>query len=55
MTYKKKLIIELDEGQHLEQSEYNAKRTQFLEFKGYRVLRFWDKDVMQAIEGVSVR
>ena len=43
---RQKLIIEVDGGQHLEQEEYDAQRTAFLESKGYRVLRFWNNDVM---------
>jgi very-short-patch-repair endonuclease len=42
---RKKLIIELDGSQHLEQSEYDAERTRFLESKGYKVIRFWNNDV----------
>jgi very-short-patch-repair endonuclease len=49
---RKKLIIELDGSQHLEQDEYDAERTKFLESKGYRVLRFWNHQVMNEIEGV---
>jgi very-short-patch-repair endonuclease len=36
----KKLIIELDGSQHLEQEEYDAERTGYLESQGYHVLRF---------------
>ncbi len=49
---KKKLVIEVDGGQHLEQADYDAERTDFLVSKGYRVLRFWNKEVMTDIEGV---
>jgi very-short-patch-repair endonuclease len=49
---RKKLIIELDGSQHMEQVEYDAERTKFLEAKGYRVLRFWNNEVMNDIEGV---
>jgi very-short-patch-repair endonuclease len=49
---KAKLIIEVDGGQHLEQEEYDMQRTAFLESQGYRVLRFWNNDVMKNIEGV---
>ncbi len=49
---KKKLIVELDGSQHLEQREYDIERTEFLNSKGYRVLRFWNNDVMNDIEGV---
>jgi very-short-patch-repair endonuclease len=49
---QKKLIIELDGGQHLEQEQYDAERTQFLQSKGYRVMRFWNNDVMKNLNGV---
>jgi very-short-patch-repair endonuclease len=49
---RKKLIIELDGSQHLEQEEYDLERTAFLKSKGYRVLRFWNNDVMNDIDGV---
>jgi very-short-patch-repair endonuclease len=49
---RKKLIIEVDGSQHLEQEEYDNERTAFLESKGCRVLRFWNKDVLKNTENV---
>ena len=49
---REKLIIELDGSQHLEQAEYDAERTLYLESQGYRVIRFWNDQVMNDIEGV---
>ena len=49
---RRKIIIELDGSQHVEQEEYDIKRTAFLESKGYRVLRFWNNQVMNEIENV---
>jgi len=49
---RKKLIIELDGSQHLEQQDYDKERTTFLESKGYRVLRFWNSAVTNDIESV---
>src|SRR4026208_1797060 len=49
---RRKLIIELDGSQHLDQAEYDSERTTYLESKGYRVLRFWNNDVMKDIETV---
>ncbi|MHB8136381.1 MAG: endonuclease domain-containing protein [Anaerolineaceae bacterium] len=49
-----KLIIELDGSQHLEQQEYDAERTEFLESKGYRVLRFWNRDVLNNLDGTII-
>jgi len=46
-----KLIIEADGGQHSE-SKADAVRDRRLSEIGYRVLRFWNNDVLQNIEGV---
>ena len=51
-SIKAKLIIELDGSQHLEQEEYDQERTAFLESQGYKVIRFWNNDVMNDIQGV---
>lgn len=47
-----RLIIELDGGQHAEQSGYDQQRDAWLRSEGYTVLRFWNNDVMQYLEGV---
>jgi very-short-patch-repair endonuclease len=49
------LIIELDGGQHNQQSEMekDETRTKWLERKGFRVIRFWNNDVLQNIDGVA--
>lgn len=49
---EKKLILELDGSQHLEQVEYDEERTKYFETLGYKVIRFWNHDVMNNIEGV---
>lgn len=49
---RKKLIIELDGSQHLEQGEYDEERTKYLETRGYKVLRFWNNDVMNQMDTV---
>ena len=49
---KAKLIIELDGSQHLEQEEYDNERTKYLESLGYKVIRFWNNDVTNNIDGV---
>jgi very-short-patch-repair endonuclease len=49
---RQKLIIELDGSQHIDQEEYDTERTAYLERYGYRVLRFWNSDVMNNINGV---
>jgi very-short-patch-repair endonuclease len=42
----------VDGSQHLDQKEYDSERTAFLAEKGYRVLRFWNSDVMNRIDSV---
>jgi very-short-patch-repair endonuclease len=49
---KAKLVIELDGGQHDWQRDADAKRTAYIEARGYRVLRFWNHDVLENIDGV---
>lgn len=49
---EKKLIIELDGSQHLEQEQYDAERTKYFESTGYKVIRFWNNDVMKDMDGV---
>jgi very-short-patch-repair endonuclease len=46
------LIIELDGGQHAVRSVADAQRTRILEAMGYLVLRYWNNDVTQNIDGV---
>lgn len=51
---EKKIIIELDGGQHNTQKnvEYDKKRDEFLQNKGYKVIRIWNNDITRNIEGV---
>jgi len=49
---RRKLIVELDGSQHLDQAKYDLERTQYLESKGYRVLRFWNHDITNNIDAV---
>lgn len=49
---RRKLIIELDGSQHLKQEEYDQERTNCLEVQGYKVIRFWNHEVMNNIEAV---
>ena len=47
-----KLIIEIDGGQHQEQLEYDSIRTAYLESSGYKVVRYWNNEVLTDIESV---
>ncbi len=44
------LIVELDGGQHSEAAD--ARRTAFLRERGYRLIRFWNNDVIESFDGV---
>lgn len=47
-----RLIIELDGGQHADDVTYDQRRDAWLRGQGYTVLRFWNNDVMQQLDGV---
>jgi very-short-patch-repair endonuclease len=50
---EKKLVVELDGGQHATRTEADEKRTRFLRARGYRVLRFWNDDVVRDADAVA--
>lgn len=52
VSIKQKLVIELDGSQHLEQADYDIARTLYLEAQGYKVIRFWNNDVLNDMNGV---
>ncbi|WP_130617790.1 endonuclease domain-containing protein [Dyella amyloliquefaciens] len=47
-----RLAVELDGGQHLEALDYDNARTRFIESQGFRVLRFWNDDVLMRTDAV---
>lgn len=47
-----RLVIELDGGQHTDRADYDAARDAFLQRRGYRVLRYWNNQVLQETEAV---
>lgn len=46
------LVIELDGDTHADREGYDARRTEYLEQQGYRVIRFLNSDVMANLDGV---
>lgn len=48
---RRKLIIEVDGGQHLE-SEEDQLRDDWIRSQGYRILRFWNHEIVENIDGV---
>ncbi len=49
-----KIVVELDGSQHADRAEYDAARTAYLRRLGIDVLRFWNSDVMENLEGVCL-
>ena len=47
-----RLIIEVDGGQHMEQANYDAGRTEWLKSKGFKVIRFWNNQVLEETDTV---
>ena len=55
VCFSHRLIIEVDGGQHARQSERDRRRTRWLEGQGFRVLRFWNNEVLENPEGVRAK
>jgi very-short-patch-repair endonuclease len=49
---ERRLVIELDGGQHVEQAAHDAERTLFLMAQGFKVVRFWNDEVLTKLEDV---
>ncbi len=52
VCYQRRLIIELDGGQHQDQADYDAEHTRWLVSRGFDVIRFWNEEVLGNIDGV---
>jgi len=52
VCFEQRLIVEIDGGQHADQVERDARRTVYLESQGFRVVRFWNNEALNNIEGV---
>jgi very-short-patch-repair endonuclease len=50
-----KLVVELDGGQHGDALNYDELRTKILNHHGFRVLRFWNSEIFETLEGVVDR
>ncbi|MGN6703960.1 MAG: endonuclease domain-containing protein [Burkholderiaceae bacterium] len=49
---ERRLVIEVDGSQHADDSEYDEARTRKLNAAGFRVLRFWNNEVLQQTDAV---
>jgi very-short-patch-repair endonuclease len=52
VCYSPKLIVELDGGQHADQTAYDDRRNDWLRRQGFVVLRFWNNEVLTQTEAV---
>jgi very-short-patch-repair endonuclease len=54
--HERRLIVEVDGGGHAEDNRIiaDAARTKYLQANGYRVLRFWNHDVLKDTEAVMI-
>lgn len=52
LCFEAKLIVEADGGQHAEQKSHDAERSAQLEAMGYRVMRFWNHEILNETQAV---
>ena len=52
VALSKKLVIELDGGQHSERTDYDARRDEFLRMNGFSVIRIWNNEWVENRTGV---
>jgi len=53
VCFEKRLIVEVDGGQHSENINYDLERDAWLEKQGFSVLRFWDNQILKEMEAVG--
>ena len=49
---ERRLIVEIDGGQHFDAATYDEMRSRFLRLAGFKVLRFWNNEVFGELDGV---
>ena len=52
VCFEKKVFIEIDGGQHIREQEHDKTRTERINSQGYRVIRFWNNQVLKELEAV---
>jgi len=52
VSFEKRVIIELDGGQHAADENIDRERDKFFEENGFTVLRFWNSEVLENLDGV---
>jgi very-short-patch-repair endonuclease len=53
VCFESKVIVEVDGGQHADNAK-DAIRDRYFSDRGYRVLRFWNNDVLRNLDGVLI-
>ena len=52
LCFERKLVVEIDGGQHQVRAAADRERTKWLESQGYRVIRFWNNEVLVETDAV---
>lgn len=52
---EERIVVEVDGGQHAAEQQKDLERSKELAARGYRVLRFWNNDVLQNLSGVLTK
>jgi very-short-patch-repair endonuclease len=52
LCFERRLVVEVDSGQHAIDTSRDTLRTSWLEQQGFRVIRFWNNEVLGNTEGV---
>ena len=52
VCFEKRIVIEVDGGQHMSAREKDSERDKWLVEQGFRVLRFWNNEVFKNTDGV---
>ena len=55
LSFEKRIIIELDGGQHVEDRQKDRERGKLLTKAGFKVLRFWNNEIFENLDGVLER
>lgn len=52
VCYEKRLVVEADGGQHMQNQDKDRERTAWLNSQGFAVVRFWNNEILTNIDGV---
>jgi very-short-patch-repair endonuclease len=52
VSFEKKIVIEIDGGQHSVEKDRDIERDNWLRLQGFKVLRFWNNELLEDMEGV---